>query len=80
MKDCPKDIIEVRRREDGTLDEIVAGDPDGRGLFIHLEQMSDKSFWLGVYHKGYRQVVRFGVHKGKIEASSEMDDWPEPNV
>lgn len=78
MADCPKDIIEVRRNEDGSLDEIVAGDATGDGLCIHLEQMDDRCFWLGISHKGYRQVVWLGAHKGKIEAMSEMDDGPNP--
>lgn len=70
--DSPKAAIEVRRNEDGSLDEVVASD-----AFVHLEQMSDKSWWLGVQKDGYRQVVWFGIEKGKLVARSECDDRPD---
>lgn len=71
--DCPSDIIEVRRRDDGSLDELVAKD-----CMVHLEQMGPGVWWLAVYKDGYRQVVWFtATEAGKNEASSEMDDWPE---
>lgn len=76
-RDCPPTVIEVRRREDGTLDEIVAGDADGDGLFVHLEQIDDGCFWLGVSCGGYRQSVWIDAEgKGMIVATSEMDDFP----
>ena len=72
-EDCPSNIIEVRRREDGTLDEVVA-----RNCDIHIEQMNEGTFWMGIYKDNYRQVVNFGaIDKGVIEAQSEMDDWPD---
>ena len=77
MTDCPKDIIEVRRHEDGTLDEIVAGDPKVTGVVLHIEQMDSNRWGIGIYHGGYRQVVWLSA-RGKIHASSEMDDDPDP--
>jgi hypothetical protein len=77
MPDCPENVIVVRRNADGSLDEIVAGDARGDGLFIHLEQMSATSWWLSIYHKGYRQTV--WLHsKSAIAANSEMDAAPHP--
>lgn len=35
--------IEIRRNADGTLDEVVAND-----VFVHLEQMVENSWWMGV--------------------------------
>lgn len=69
--DSPKDEIEVRRNADGSLDEIVAS-----GVTVHLEQMSEKSWWLGIDKGGYRQVVWFGIEKGKLVANSECDAGP----
>ncbi len=75
VEDCPKEIIEVRRRDDGTLDEIVA-----INCFVHLEQMNDTHYWLGITKDDYRQVAWIGVGAdGKLVASSEMDDWPDPS-
>ena len=71
--DCPPDVIEVRRLDDGSLDEVVADN-----CMVHLEKMGDGVWWLGVYKAGYRQVVWFtATGAGVNEASSEMDDWPD---
>lgn len=77
--DSPKDVVEVRRNDDGTLDEIVAGDPNGPGVFVHLEQMDANLWWIGISHKGYRQVVLLSAD-GQIRATSEMDDSPPPQT
>jgi len=69
--DSPKDKIEVRRNGDGSLDEVVAS-----GAFVHLEQMSEKSWWLGIEKDGYRQVVWFGIEKGKLVTTSDCDAEP----
>lgn len=70
--DCPVEIIDVRRNADGTLDEVVA-----ENCFVHLEQMDERHFWLGVSKAGYRQSIRlFAGDNGMILATSEMDDWP----
>lgn len=39
--------IEVRFHEDGTVDEIIVSDRDGRCL-LHMEQMADSCFWIGL--------------------------------
>lgn len=76
-RDCPATVIEVRRRKDGTLDEIVAGkSSDDNALFVHLEQMDKQTFWLGVSNKGYRQVTWITARRNKLEVKSEMDSWP----
>jgi hypothetical protein len=68
--DCPPDLIEVRRNDDGSLDEIVA-----ENCFVHLEQMDERHFWLGVSKEGYRQSVNLYVaDNGMILATSEMND------
>lgn len=70
MSDAPKDVIEVRRSDDGALDEIVAG-----GCFVHLERMGRNLWWLAIEKDGYRQCVWLRA-RGKIEAHSECDDRP----
>lgn len=56
-------MIEIRINEDGTLDEIVA-----KQCVVHLEQMDDKHWWLGIYD-GDSEVVHvefFGCRIAKI--------------
>lgn len=50
---------EVRLHEDGTVDEIVIRDADGRCLF-HLEQMSDVNYWMALYP--YSRKLNAAVH------------------
>lgn len=72
--DCPPDVIEVRRNADGSLDEIVA-----HGCDVHLEQMTDGQWWLGIERGGYRQVVTL-LSMRRIKAVSEMDSAPAQEV
>lgn len=78
-EDCPKDIIEVRRNPDGTLDEIVAGDTTGDGLCVHLEQMDSGVWWLGISHRGYRQSTWFRSAR-KVTANSFIDGTPAAKI
>jgi hypothetical protein len=72
INDCPPNIIEVRRNPDGSLDEIVAND-----CMVHLEQMDEGHWWMGIYKNNYRQVVNFSAVRADLNvAHSEMDDWP----
>lgn len=61
--------IEVRYNEDGTVDEIVVTDRSGKCL-LHMEQMSDSSYWLGLYGYGDDDAhhVDMTAEKGKIVA------------
>lgn len=42
--------LDIRHKESGALDEIVCS-----GGFIHLEQMSDRHWWLSII-KGNKRV------------------------
>lgn len=60
--------IEIRPNEDGTIDEIVLLDTDGRVVF-HLEQMDDTDYWVGLYDYTSRGTdncthIRFSIQKG----------------
>lgn len=60
--------IEIRRNADGTLDEVVAKD-----VIMHLEQMSDNSWWMGVSTADDAHLVHVNFFsETKIEA--EADD------
>jgi len=74
--DCPPNIIEVRYREEGILDEIISDK-----CYFHLEQMSEDTYWMGITKNGYRQVVNFKVamKDGKPNIWTEMDGEPEKN-
>ena len=63
------DPIEIRRNEDGSLDEIVASD-----VAIHLEQMSDGHWWMSIEKHGclYRPQPQW-ARRAKITATVERD-------
>jgi len=71
IKDTPKEIIDVRRNKNQTLDEIVSVN-----CFVHLEQMDKNSWWLGIMKNNYRQVVNFSLNNDKLNVISEMDFTP----
>jgi hypothetical protein len=43
--------VTVRNRVNGDFDEVLIYGADGR-LCMHMETMSDKSVWIGIYHGG----------------------------
>lgn len=71
MADSHRCLIQVRRNEDGSLDEIRAD-----GCDVHLEQMDEDRWWLAIEKDGCRQVVWFTTKEGGVE--SEMDCVPPP--
>jgi hypothetical protein len=61
----PKWPLEIRRNPDDTLDEIVCDD-----AFVHLEQMSDNHWWLGIEKDGRLIHVNFNSSE-PIQADAE---------
>lgn len=61
-------FVEVRTNDDGTLDEIVA-----KGVTVHIEQMSDTEWWMGIYKGKKRQRVVFFTDRAHIAAMTEED-------
>lgn len=62
--------IEIRNNEDGTLDEIILK-VDGECIF-HLEQMSDKTWWMGLGSPTLGDYKHCTLHsKKKIKAFVE---------
>lgn len=51
--------IEVRYHNDGTVDEIIVKDRNGKCL-LHMEQMANSRFWIGLY--GYNDPYAYPVH------------------
>ena len=60
--------IEIRRNEDGSLDEIVA-----RDVAIHLEQMSDGHWWMSIEKHGCLYHLNLTARRAKITAILERD-------
>ena len=59
--------IEIRRNRDGSLDEVVA-----QNVFVHLEQMADNSWWMGVSTPDNTHLVHVNFYsEGVIEAEAE---------
>jgi hypothetical protein len=61
--------IEIRRDEDGSLDEIVAHD-----VAIHLEQMSDTHWWMSIEKAGRLYHLNLTARRAKITATVEAAD------
>jgi hypothetical protein len=71
--------VEHRFNEDGTLDEVVLYDTDGRCIF-HLEQMSTGCWWMGVGRTddpGYTHVNLWGRALNKAETDPDENDETE---
>ena len=69
---------EVRRNDDGTIDEIVA-----EGCVIHLEQMDKGSWYLGLYadhspNASLLQVDIVSKKRVKVLAQYGPNEYPEP--
>jgi hypothetical protein len=64
-------VIEIRRNNDTTLDEVCAQHPE----FVHLEQMDDGHWWLRIDEPGGRAVVVNFWTEGntRIHARAEWD-------
>lgn len=61
MTDDKLDWVELRPRESGEFDEIVAHFPDG-GM-VHVETMSNKSVYIGFYRGG--EQLQFWISSDK---------------
>lgn len=59
MSDKHEQSTEVRRNDDGTIDEVLFY-VDGKCVF-HMEQMSKKSWYFGLY-PSVEEVQQFNVH------------------
>lgn len=64
------------RMYDGELDELIV-----RDCGIHLERMSDNSWWMGVTLADGKQtqlMVNIGAKRAPVSAWVELDDTDEP--
>jgi hypothetical protein len=61
-----RQALEIRRNEDGSLDEIVAHD-----VTIHLEQMSGGHWWMSIESAGRLFHVNFTARRATIIATVE---------
>lgn len=61
---------EVRLNGDGTVDEVVTGQVQG----VHVEQMDDDCFWVGIYGKDDRRMVLYFHREGKKIRLTVEDD------
>jgi hypothetical protein len=57
-------VSEIRRNEDGTVDEILAAGA------IHVEQMDDNSWWIGIDEAAGRMSFFFTA-RGKIKLTMQ---------
>ena len=60
---------EIRRNEDGTIDEIVVS-----GVDLHIEQMDKGYWWMGIYSRENDKVLLLGFcSKKKIDLNIEYN-------
>lgn len=65
----PREPWVVRLNDDGTLDEVCA-----HGAFVHLEQMDDDQWWLGIDVGGRSLHVNLWTKRNtRIHARAEED-------
>lgn len=51
------------------FDEIVTGPVDS----VHIEQLSDQSYWMGIHRGGERLVVTFSAKNGRAHVAGRFD-------
>ena len=70
--------FEIRRNEDGTLDEVVVSSDD-KTLSFHLEQNSKGSWYFGLYGPGTEgDYHQFNIYRDKKRVVvSNYEDSPE---
>lgn len=56
--------IRIETNEDSSLDEVVVDIPD----LVHIEQMSDNLWWVGIDVGDEQLVVEFYTGRAKIKA------------
>lgn len=56
--------IDIRRNDDGSLDEIAAP-----SATIHLERLDDNHWWLRIEQDGRLYHVNFTARRAKIAAT-----------
>lgn len=66
---------EIRHNRDGALDEVCL-----ENVNVHLEQMHERCWWLGLYRGDQRVVVWFNVEKGRLVAHVGEDEIGLPTV
>ena len=59
--------FEVRRNDDGTVDEIVAN-----GM-VHIEQMDDDHWWMAIYMNGEKHDINFYSNGASIHCRVETE-------
>lgn len=64
----------LRPREDGSFDELVLYDADGKCI-VHAEMMDGNRLWIGFYPPGEteRRVVMWIGAKSKLTISASED-------
>lgn len=66
--------VEIRRNDDGTIDEVVAYGPDG-DCWFHLEQLDDDGYYFGIYD-GVENLEQFDIWRRKKRVIVRAYDDP----
>lgn len=64
--------FEIRLNDDGTIDEVLLY--IGNQCVMHLEQMDDGYFWMGLYADAKTCHVNVGARKGDAFINAEWWD------
>lgn len=60
------DFVEVRTNDDGTLDEVIA-----RDCYVHIEQLSASSWWIGLSKNGEHQHTVIYTDRARVAGMTE---------
>lgn len=70
------DGIELRRHDgESQLDELLVY--VGGRCVLHVEQMSDQSYWLGIEAGGYECHTHIAAKNGRSHVAMTADVWEE---
>lgn len=69
--------IEIRRH-DGKVDEVFLY--RGGKAIVHIEQLSDQSYWMSLTAKNVDANVTFLANDGDLEISVECEQFGESNA
>lgn len=67
--------FEVRLNPDGSIDELLMY-IDGQCV-MHIEQMSDNYFWMGLYANGMTLHSQFGAKNSRAKAFMNAEWWDD---
>jgi len=66
--------VELRPMPDGSFDELILYDADGKKVIVHAEMMDGNRLWVGIYPPGAKDRVSMWISaRGKLTINAFED-------